>query len=242
MTTTASTHRTQLRLPGQTAAPDGPVDLSMMFVMHHGFRRDLRAFAAAAARTPLEDRAAWRALADRWALFSTILHHHHSVEDTSLWPRLLVHVDAAGDAAARKTLEDMASEHELIDPLLADCAAGFTRLADVADPATRSALAARLVEANEQLGHHLRHEETEALALAQRYMTQAEWDAMEHAAEAGRVSPRELPRMVGWMMHGLPQPGVERMVRRSNPVMKWLWQAFWRRSFERVESVAFRHV
>ena len=35
-----------LRLPGQAAAPDGPVDLTMMYLMHHGFRRDLAAFAA----------------------------------------------------------------------------------------------------------------------------------------------------------------------------------------------------
>ena len=31
----------QLLLAGQAAAPDGPVDLTMMWAMHHGFRRDL---------------------------------------------------------------------------------------------------------------------------------------------------------------------------------------------------------
>ena len=36
----------QLRLPGQTAAHEGPVDMHMMYVMHHAFRRDLAAFAA----------------------------------------------------------------------------------------------------------------------------------------------------------------------------------------------------
>ena len=42
---------TQLLLPGQAAAPEGPVDMSMMYLMHFGFRRDLTAFAAAAAAT-----------------------------------------------------------------------------------------------------------------------------------------------------------------------------------------------
>ena len=42
-TTTDLGHPRQLRLPGQTAAPDGPVDMTIMYVMHHAFRRDLAA-------------------------------------------------------------------------------------------------------------------------------------------------------------------------------------------------------
>ena len=37
----------QLRLPGQAAAPEGPVDMQTMYLMHHAFRRDLDSFAAA---------------------------------------------------------------------------------------------------------------------------------------------------------------------------------------------------
>ena len=39
----------QLTLPGQAATADGPLDMTMMYVMHHAFRRDLRALARAAA-------------------------------------------------------------------------------------------------------------------------------------------------------------------------------------------------
>jgi hypothetical protein len=38
----------QLMLPGQAAAPEGPVQAMPMYLMHHAFRRDLAAFAAAA--------------------------------------------------------------------------------------------------------------------------------------------------------------------------------------------------
>ena len=48
----------QIHLPGQAAAPAGPVDMTAMFVMHWAFRRDLDRFAAAVIRTPVEDRAA----------------------------------------------------------------------------------------------------------------------------------------------------------------------------------------
>jgi|GEM_PF-1648709 len=30
----------QILLPGQAAAPDGPIDMAPMYLMHHAFRRD----------------------------------------------------------------------------------------------------------------------------------------------------------------------------------------------------------
>ena len=49
----------QLRLPGQAAAPDGPLDVSTMYFMHFAFRRDFVAFVAAS-RTRAVDRALTR--------------------------------------------------------------------------------------------------------------------------------------------------------------------------------------
>ena len=113
MTTTPTRRRpewpVQLRLPGQTAAHEGPVDMHMMYVMHHAFRRDLAAFAAAAAVTPSADRDTWQALARRWELFSTALHHHHAGEDAGLWPRLL----EVADEQDRATLEAMEAVRSL---------------------------------------------------------------------------------------------------------------------------------
>ena len=45
----------QVLLPGQAAAPEGPVDMIMMYVMHHAFRRDLAAFAARVPSVAVED-------------------------------------------------------------------------------------------------------------------------------------------------------------------------------------------
>src|SRR6185436_3109293 len=85
MTTTPTAHPVPVTLPGQAASPPGPVDLATMYLMHHAFRRDLTAFARAALRTPASDRDAWRALRERWGLFSFVLHHHHEGEDAGLW-------------------------------------------------------------------------------------------------------------------------------------------------------------
>ena len=106
-TTDRATWPQQIHLPGQAAAPEGPIDLTTMFVMHFAFRRDLAAFATAAAATPVEDRRTWAALAERWALFAAILHHHHHGEDTGLWPLLAERSDEAG----REVLAAMEAEH-----------------------------------------------------------------------------------------------------------------------------------
>ena len=159
MTTDTTNWPEQIRLPGQTAAHPGPIDMTMMYVMHHAFRRDLEAFATAAGTTPAADRRAWRAMAARWETFSWALHHHHSGEDAGLWPALMDRADDEG----RATLEAMEAEHSEIDPILEACATGFERLAEHTDEDARAALAVRLVAARERLAEHLKHEETEAM-------------------------------------------------------------------------------
>ena len=138
--TDPSTWPAQVRLPGQTAAHPGPVDMTMMYVMHHAFRRDLAVLAAAASVTPADDRRAWVALAERWALFAEALHLHHTGEDRGLWPRLL----AVATPEEAEVLEAMEAEHEGIDPMLTACAAGFARLREHADEDARATLAVRL--------------------------------------------------------------------------------------------------
>src|SRR3954469_20151944 len=95
MTTHSSTAwPRQIHLPGQAAAPEGPIDMQMMYVMHHGFRRDLDAFTAAVRETPVSARRTWQLLADRWELLTEILHNHHTAEDEGVWPALAPHAPA----------------------------------------------------------------------------------------------------------------------------------------------------
>src|ERR1700712_2928173 len=145
----------QLRLPGQAAAPDGPIELSGMLLMHHAFRRDLVAFASAVARTPLSERATWKALGKRWARFGSVLHKHHSVEDAALWPLLVERVRIAGDEQAVAALAAMVEEHQQIDPVLVSCSAAFSRLASSSDGRVRDRLSVALAEFNELLHAHL---------------------------------------------------------------------------------------
>ncbi|CAA9319341.1 MAG: Hemerythrin domain protein [uncultured Friedmanniella sp.] len=237
--TTSSRDVPQIMFPGQAAAPAGPVDLLPMYLMHHAFRRDLRRFAAAAAGTPVGDRATWRALGKRWDAFGRTLHHHHHGEDETLWPLLLARVDAAGDEAGRATLEAMETEHEEIDPLLESCHAGFVRMAEHADTDAQAALVVRLSATRERLGHHLCHEETEAMALVQKHVSAAEWHALDDEFRKHYTAQDQLFALP-WVLSGLPADVAPRVMAFIGTGGTLLWTLL-RRRFERRERAAFRY-
>jgi iron-sulfur cluster repair protein YtfE (RIC family) len=211
--------------------------MMMMYVMHHGFRRDLAAFAAAAAATPAGARTTWRALASRWELFAEVLHHHHAGEDAGLWPALMERADESG----RQVLAAMEAEHAEIDPILSACAAGFERLAHHTDEDARAALAVRLCAARESLGRHLQHEETEAIAILQQVLSQQEWEHIEQTHFRTDVAFGQLVAMVPWCAHGVPGPLRRQVFARTGRANHILW-LLTRGGFERREALAFRYV
>jgi hypothetical protein len=236
---TQTAYPDQLMLPGQTAAPGGPADMTMMYVMHHAFRRDLDRFVAAVAATPVEDRAAWTALATRWDRFFTILHHHHSLEDQYIWPFLM----ERADAAEREVLEAMEEEHEQIDPLLTAVAEGFAALAGDRVPAgaedLRAGLKVRVSATRDLLARHLRHEETEAIAVLQRCTTAEEWKGLTDQIESNKIA-LPLPFVVGWCAEGIPARERDEIFRTAGLPFKVLW-LLTRRGFRRGEAKAFRY-
>ncbi|MCX2755575.1 hemerythrin domain-containing protein [Gordonia sp. 4N] len=226
-------HPIQLRLPGQAAAPDGPLDPFMMYVLHHGFRRDLADFAATVPATPVDDAGTWRALSRRWAMFAHALHHHHTGEDLELWPLLLERCDNA-EAEILQAMED---EHDEIDPLLEECAAGFARMSDRADEQTRVTLADALHRAQEVLGRHLAHEETDAIAIVQRRLTPQDWDAFEEKMSK-RSGLAETLRTCPLMAKGLTGPDREAVYARIPAILRLMIRLGGPR-FRRLDDRAF---
>jgi hemerythrin-like domain-containing protein len=236
MATTSSTWPRQLRLPGQVAAPEGPVDMHLMYVMHHAFRRDLDLFVSAVRSTPANARSTWILLADRWELFAQVLHEHHTVEDVGIWPAL----------ADRGTSEDLAvlaameAEHVEIDPLLEGCAAGFRRLADRADEDARAALAVRITAARESLRRHLAHEETDAIAIIQRLLDPEDLSRIEQ--EAGPdLGLATVVRIVPWAAYGVPREALHRVFDQpGGRGFRVIWRLT-RRRFARRHARTFRY-
>ena len=236
-TTTHPARPTQIHLPGQTAAPEGPVDMSMMYVMHHAFRRDLAKLAAAAQCTPAGDRIAWRLLQQRWQIFAEALHGHHTGEDTGLWPLLL----ERGSDEDRETLEAMEAEHAEFEPLLESCEQGFAHLAERADDDARAALAVNLAATRECLARHLEHEETGAIPIIQRVLTQDDWERLDEEHFKEDLTPAKIVRIVPWAAYGVPQDVLDRVFATTGLGFKLVWLAT-RRRFQRREARAFRHL
>jgi hypothetical protein len=201
---------TQLTLPGQAAAPEGPVDMVNMYVFHFAFRRDLGRFLEVVPRTPVEDAAAWRRLAGRWDLFADQLHHHHEAEDAVLWPWLRERV--AGDDVA--VLDAMAAEHDAIDPALAAVAPAFQALTAGPDAQAKADLLAALAEAHECLDRHLAHEETDAIRIMQAVMSDADWKALEKRFGEGQPTSGILV-MVPWALDGLAPRDLDAVLGRA---------------------------
>jgi hemerythrin-like domain-containing protein len=196
----------QLVLEGQYAAPDGPVDMAGMYLMHRAFRRDLRLFAQVADVVPLSDRARWQLVARRFEFFATVLHKHHSGEDRALWPLL------AERGADMTVLDALEAEHAVIDPLLTSVGADLRAMADGSgDESTRVRLAATALELRDALMAHLAHEESDGISLVQQYLTQEDWLRMDEEVFKKDYSPREIPAVAGWVASGLPTEAVRRM-------------------------------
>jgi hypothetical protein len=222
----------QLSFPGQAAAPDGPVDLAGMYLMHRGFRRDLHLFAEATAATPLGDRPRWVRLSRRFALFAGILHKHHHGEDIGLWP--LLH-ERGADTTVLDALE---AEHAQIDPLLRTCTADLAALAGgTGDDATRTRLAGCTARLRDALCAHLAHEERDGMPLVQQHLTHEDWLRLDREVFAKEYRPRDVPAALGWIVSGLTREQMMR-VPGAKPVLVPIARFFaWR--FDRGDARTF---
>lgn len=232
MTTTTAPTVEQLLLPGQAAAPEGPIDLAAMYLMHRAFRRDVAAFADVVPAVAVGDRQRWARLARRFALFANVLHKHHSGEDRGMWPLL---AERGADAAVLESLE---AQHAGIDPRLTSAAADLQALADgTGDAATRDRLADTTTRLRDDLGAHLVNEEANGMPLVQQYMTPEDWDRLHREVFSKDYTLREVPAALGWVVSGL-SPEHQRRLPDANP----LFLAFGRwmaRRFDREEARTF---
>ncbi|MBO1332180.1 hemerythrin domain-containing protein [Streptomyces sp. VRA16 Mangrove soil] len=113
------------------------------------------------------------------------LHHHHTLEDELIWPRLR---ERSADSADKELTARMEEQHERIDRTLATVGERAPRWQRSADSATGEALAEALDEHRAALEEHLDDEERLILPLVAEHLTVAEWD------EIGRRGLDPLPK------------------------------------------------
>lgn len=110
-------------MPTTLLNDDGTASMAtMLMTSHHAFRRDLACFGAALTDF---DPARSAALAEEWTAFRTGLHHHHTIEDTAMFP------DLRGKHPELATaIDELDAHHRAIDPLLVRGDEVFARLPD----------------------------------------------------------------------------------------------------------------
>lgn len=238
MVTPANPPVPQLTLPRQSHTAEGPHDQTGMYVMHHALRRDLERFTAAVASTPVADERVWQALERRWLRVAELLHHHHSVEDTALWPVLRSH--ASGRPEDLQLLDAMEAEHEHIGPALEACREGFAAMREHPCEDHRDRLASSVSGLRDGLLEHLAHEEGQALPLLQRTLSVEENEAFERAAQKG-YPLRVVPFALCWVMDELPEEARDRILGTTPPGYGLLLRLLDRR-YDRARRLAFRYV
>ena len=127
------------------------------------------------------------------------------------------------------------------DPLEALRARGEDRVTTATDPVAAAHLADRLAAARDTLLAHMGHEESDALALVQKHMTQEDWDHVVENNFDKKVAPKLLLAAVPWIAHELPRDAVDELLADAGTPMKVIWLAT-RRRFERLDARATRHV
>lgn len=174
-------------------------------------------------------------------LFATLLHDHHTKEDEVLWPLLRMRAREAGDDAGLAVLDEMEAEHQQIDPLLERIEHGFVQQSTAPSDRVRGDLHRDLGAAAEVLGDHLGHEEADAIALIQRYISGDEWADIERRKLRGGVSPQVALKMLPWAALDVPEEVLTPLMADSGAMFRFMLRRG-RPGFEKLEAAAFWHV
>jgi iron-sulfur cluster repair protein YtfE (RIC family) len=187
-----------------------------MLLVHRVFRREFSALARAATQRP--DVTRTRALDDQLGLILRGLHHHHTGEDTLLWPSVRQRCPEAATV-----LDAMEAEHDELDPLI-------RRAGDTDVPFTERAEA--LASLSERLGAHLDREEREALPLLERHMPVEEYAAVEKEM-LKRLGSADLPMFAGAVLSHTSADERRSLFATMPRVLHVMWLLSWRRKYAR---------
>jgi hypothetical protein len=124
------------------------------------------------------------------------LHHHHTIEDTMVWPTLLDRVPAE----ITPIVELMETQHETVADLLTRTDALRTKWRTDADGSRVARLATVYTHLHDALVEHLDAEELHVMPLVEACMTQTEWATIGKAAQRG-TPLKDGPRLLGMLAY-----------------------------------------
>jgi hemerythrin-like domain-containing protein len=211
-----------------TTATSQLVDTRVMPTLHTFFRRELRLAGAVTRGVADGDRSRARVVADHLDFLGRALHHHHTIEDELMWPRLLQRVP---DELA-PIVHLMESQHERVDGLIQEISTVLPAFRATAGAAERDRLADLFDTLYVHLVEHLDAEEERLLPIAARTLTQAEWDEMGERGRRG--TPRkEMSLILGMYQYEGDPAAIAEMLAEAPAPVRWIVPRLSRRAFRR---------
>jgi hemerythrin-like domain-containing protein len=172
-----------------------------MKTIHSALRRELRLAPDLIRCVEPGDRLRANQVASHLDLLDRFLHHHHTIEDDLLWPKLLERVPAE----IAPVVELMEAQHATVAHLLERTQTLRAAWRTDADPARAAELADIYADLHGALLEHLDAEELHVMPLVEACITQKEWAKIGKAAQRG-TPLKDAPRMLGMLAYdGDPQ-------------------------------------
>ncbi len=206
-------------------------------VFHAALRRDLEraisSLTAATHPTPAQR----TALAEHVDLVLDLLHHHHTGEDTGLWPLVR---QRAPDLAPQ--LDLMEAEHASVASAIALTHTAARQYAATSDPSAARRLRNALVELSGVLLPHLDHEETEVMPRVMRALTGRDWSALSRRELRNWSSFALAGTGLVWMSDEMTQTERDVFNRQVSAVFRWLIDKRYGAAYRRRTALAFGYL
>jgi iron-sulfur cluster repair protein YtfE (RIC family) len=217
--------------PAQNPSEAGPPRgrFTIVYMIHDAFRRDL-ARLSAAVRAPGVDSARARRLGDHWNFVEDQLHHHHRVEDESLWP--LVRPKLAGRAEELAVLDDMETQHRSLTPENRAVDEGFASFCANPGDAAGAELAGHLDAMRSLLDTHLDDEESRCFPVIDAALSAEEFESFGKAT-AKAVGMRGSAHFFPWIFEGADAVERKAVLTMPPPPVRVLCRYVWEPRYER---------
>jgi len=168
---------------------------TIVYLIHEAFRRDLGRLSSALRATGVDQRRA-RELAAHWAFVEDQLHHHHEVEDASLWP--LVRPKLAGREEELSVLSQMESQHVVLLPHCEAIGKGFATMTAQPSDQAGTELAGAIDQLGTELAVHLADEEQRCFPVIDQALSAEEFESFGKAT-AKAIGMRGSARFFPWI-------------------------------------------
>ena len=207
-------------------------------VFHAALRRDLEratnSLTASRHPTPAER----AALAEHVDLVLALLHHHHTGEDTGLWPLVRRRAPDLGSQ-----LDMMEAEHASVAGAIVATRAAARQHAATNDPsAAQRLLRKSLVELTDVLLPHFDHEETEVMPRVMRALSDRDWSVVSRQGLRNWNSFAVAGTGFVWMADGMAQKDREVFNKQVSAVFRWLIDKRYGPAYRRRTALAFGHI